>query len=79
MEIGSVQNIQCPFCQKPLFRQELMQHGGGGAKVWLNTPDRAPVEQDAKGNFITCSHCSKRVGMLPDPTYYGEFRIAPDQ
>lgn len=79
MEIGSIKNIPCPFCAKPLFRQELKQHGGGGAALLLNTPDRPPVEQDAKGNFILCPHCSKRVGMLPDPTYYREFRIAPDQ
>ena len=79
MEIGSVKDIPCPFCGKALFRKELKQHGGGGAEIWLNTEDRPAIESDEKGNFITCSHCSRRVVMLPDPTYYGQFYIAPDQ
>jgi len=78
--MADIRNISCPCCGRTLFRQELQQRNGVGDAVWLNTPDRPPVEKDDQGHFMKCPQCSKRVAMLPDPKLPGSgFLLSPVQ
>ena len=67
----------CPLCSGVLFRQSLRQRGDS---IWLNTPDRAPVERDENGDFMKCPSCGHRVVMLPDPILADNaFYVSPVQ
>lgn len=80
MKIGSIKDIPCPFCQRPLFRLEFKQHGGAGDGQWLNAAGSPSVTDDEKGKFIQCAHCLRRVAFESDGDHPNPgFRIVPGQ
>lgn len=76
----TTRTIPCPCCKKILFRQLQQQRNGKGDAIWRNAPDRPDIENDAKGYFIKCIHCSKRIAMYPDPVHPNAgYLVSPDQ
>jgi hypothetical protein len=79
MNPSDVISVNCPCCNKELFRQGLVENSDGQI-VWGKIRDGNRIENDQVGSFIKCLHCSIRIEMIdvPAPTGVG-LQIAPNQ
>ena len=71
-----IREVKCPFCGHTLYRMGAVAPGVGA-----KTLDSPHVECDAKGDFMKCPHCSRRVAMERITTGAGlpGIRVAPNQ
>ena len=56
----NIQNVPCPYCGKTLYRIGPLDKDRG---VWGKLPDGPKMENDEKGNFMSCPECLRRVDM----------------
>jgi hypothetical protein len=66
--------VPCPGCGKTVYTALSLEDVV--AADGLMSPE---VKNDARGDYITCPHCAKRISMRRITTDAGVgFRIAPD-
>ena len=77
MKKGDVAPVECPCCKKELFRKVLVSVN---PDVWGRTVNSPAIKDDAKGDFMTCPHCKRRIAFFRDSGPVGvAFRLSPDQ
>jgi DNA-directed RNA polymerase subunit RPC12/RpoP len=73
---NDVREVKCPFCGETLLRRGEVAPGVGAKTV-----DSPEIEQDAKGDFMNCPHCSRRVAMerITSDAGFPAIRLASNQ
>ena len=51
--------VECPCCNDVLYRCKHLADG-----TWTTSEDSPRFDQDARGPFVVCAHCSKRIDFL---------------
>lgn len=70
--------VKCPCCPGLLYLNAPRMGPGGGPAVPL-TQEPPKILRDAKGHYLNCRHCSRRIAMLEAPEFPGGFSVSPDQ
>jgi len=73
---NDIREVKCPYCGETLYRMGDVAPGAGA-----KTLDSPNVENDAKGDFMKCPRCSRRVAMERITTAGGlpGIRVASNQ
>jgi hypothetical protein len=68
---------ECPCCDGELYRRVLLDERG----VWALASESPEIQSDAKGHFMKCPHCSKRVVLIQAqvPGSGAGWALAPSQ
>lgn len=60
IKVGDTVSERCPCCGKQLYKHILVS---ANPDVWSRSADSPRIKQDAKGDFMDCRHCKRRIAF----------------